>query len=151
MQAVFLWMHSAFPWREALEDTARQNGCGSLRNVKKNTSLSLNVYKMKTHTHTPKKKRTITKDARSYCFPSIFTLYFVYTEVNMGMKTERFLSFLGTLVVTDNWPFLPWDSLKHLVLKDSEIVEKKSGIFTAQEVCLLSKILFTPNLSGIYW
>lgn len=39
-------MDPTFPRSEALGDTARQNDCGSLKNVKRNaSSLSLNVCK----------------------------------------------------------------------------------------------------------
>ena len=39
-------MDSTFPRSEALGDTARQNNCGSLKNVKRNASShSLNVCK----------------------------------------------------------------------------------------------------------
>lgn len=52
-------MDSTFPRSEALGDTARQNDCGSLKNVKRNaSSLSLNVCKKQKEMKTKQPQKT---------------------------------------------------------------------------------------------
>lgn len=79
-------MDPAFPRSEALGDTARQNDCGSLKNVKRNaSSLSLNVCKKQKEMKTkqPQKQNNniccYNKNRRSYVLPLAIHLLSLYS------------------------------------------------------------------------
>lgn len=151
MYAVFLQMHSIFPRRsEALGDTARQNDCGSLKNVKRNArSLSPNV-KAKRNKNQTTTKTVTTEDPRRYCFPSIFLGFILHTQrLTWEWKPEEFLG------SSEHWHWLTSETFLSETpciifsiegLKDSR---KEKWNFIVWGVCLFIKILVTPNLSCI--
>ena len=158
---MFLWMHSALPRREALRHIARQHDWATSEMSRGIQHVSLWMFikpnQNKTKQKNPHTKTTTitTKDTRSYCFPSIFLPFILYTQgLTWEWKRKELLASLEHWywVMSDPFPLeTPYKTFSVERLKDSRKKKTNKQDFTVQGVCLFIKISFTPNLPGFYW